>query len=292
MTTNDTPQTDSSCLWEDSPVYVTCRRAEEELFASLNSQGRRSIPPDSTASIAARGRAMESRQPHEDSLPRKQLWVIVQLDDHGWVLDQVDGQYVDIRLDRVSFPSSSKVIITPHEGTVYRKEEGASGLLSIDGVAVVGEIFCLPPSPERDGIQIHARVDKCKVQRLRNCQHSSGRGRKFDRHTLEISTPVDYPHLTQERIAYRCGLSRVTDAELRDHSSHVIPPGMGSAREIVTYSFHWRGTPSPDASNRASAEGFTRQDCRFFQENEYLRCGVNPCGPCEGCGDYAKSEVE
>lgn len=179
MTTNETPQSDSSRLREDIPAYVTY---------VLN---RKSVPPDFTVSIAARDRAMESCQPPEDPLPRKQLWVIVQLDDNGWVLDQVDGQDVYIRLDCVSFPSFNKVIITPHEGTVYRKERGASGLLSIDGVAVVGKKFYLLPSPEKDGIQIHARVDNRNVQRFRDCQHSSGQIREFDRHTLEISTPID-----------------------------------------------------------------------------------------------------
>jgi Family of unknown function (DUF6464) len=32
-------------------------------------------------------------------------------------------------------------------------------------------------------------------------------------------------------------------------------------------------------------------DCKHNAYSSYLRCAINPCGPCEGCQDYARASL-
>jgi Family of unknown function (DUF6464) len=31
--------------------------------------------------------------------------------------------------------------------------------------------------------------------------------------------------------------------------------------------------------------------CKHNAHSQYLRCSINPCGPCEGCPDYARASL-
>ena len=70
-------------------------------------------------------------------------------------------------------------------------------------------------------------------------------------------------------------------------------PVTGNAipNDIIEYTqyrpLHWGGSSNNRGNNRAPNGGFTKRECRFFTGSPFLMCSVQPCGPCDGCKDYA-----
>jgi len=198
----------------------------------------------------------------------KQQWVIVGSDESGWMLEEIDGHYVGIRLAVFEEPlDCDRIIIEPQANlhSILDENRGRRTpyLISVDNALLVGlPVVQSERGAECQRIRLCVKVENLRVQHFRTVEPLGTSNRTFHRYLFEASAPVDQPQSRE-------GTTGNRDIEYTRY-----------------HSLHWGGSGNNRGNNRASDKGFTKQDCRFFEGSPFLMCSVQPCGPCGGCKDY------
>ena len=123
----------------------------------------------------------------------KQQWVIVGSDESGWMLEEIDGHYVGIRLAVFEEPlGCDRIIIEPQAtlDSILDENRGrhTPNLISVNNALLVG--LCVVQSErgaECQRIRLCVKVENSRVQHF----PLGTSNRTFHRYTFEASAPVD-----------------------------------------------------------------------------------------------------
>jgi len=136
----------------------------------------------------------------------KQQWVLVGSDESGWMLEEIDGHYVGIRLAVFEEPiDCNRIIIEPQANlhSILDENRGSRTpyLISVDNALLVGlPILQSERGSQCQRIRLCVKVENFRVQHFRTVEPLGNPNRTFHRYTFEASAPVDQPQITADHL--------------------------------------------------------------------------------------------